>query len=288
MKFESIEKAALIAEQALPVIEQLKQITNKAKTSDKPLKDQLPTEDVIEFAELSERMKTMTLAQLIESRRQRDLMVIEQMVMMADREYRWKDHPSENDGQAFTIYSALQLLKLSIEKNNITVPDGESCILDYALHMIEKEGIEKLAAIKGVLSVGSSIQAILDKYGMEKLDRSRLSKADLDKINELETNVLQPAERLRSFIKDLENIKLMARASEIMYEANKQDIAFGGGNIDAIGMTIQKKSIDKEFDEDMQLTIGLWTMINDKIPSQLIQDWKEVESQEKEEISDEQ
>ncbi len=276
MQFESIEKAAAIAEQVLPVIKHLEELTNKAKKPDIPIKDQLSSEDIIKFTELSERIKTTNLAQLMESRRQRDLTVIEKMTMIADREYRWNDHPAENDPD-FIVYSALQLLRFTVKKNDITVPAVQSCTLDYALHLVENEGIEKLNAIKGLDSVVSSIKAILAKYGMEKIDRSRLSKADLEKINELETNILNPAERLRSFIKDVEDIKLMSRASEIMYEANKQDIAFGGGDIDAIGKTIQRKSKNKEYDDDVILAIGLWTMINEKMPSQIVQEWGEAD-----------
>jgi hypothetical protein len=276
MKFESIERAAAIAEQVLPIIKQLEELTNKAKKPDIPIKDQLSSDDIIKFTELSERIKTTNLAQLMESRRERDLTVIEKMTMIADRANRWNDHPAEDDPD-FIVYSALQLLRVAVKKNNITVPSTQSCTLDYALHLIENEGIEKLNAIKGLDSVVSSIKAILAKYGMDKIDRSRLSKADLEKINELETNILNPAERLRSFITDIENIKLMSKASEIMYEANKQDIALGGGDIDAIGKTIQRKSKNKEYDDDLILAIGFWTMINEKMPSQIVQEWGEAD-----------
>lgn len=275
IQFESIEKAAAIAEQSLPVVDQLKQLVNKAKDSNKPLQDQLATEDIIKFTELRERLKTTQLAQLMESRRQRDLMVIEKMTMIADRDYRWNDQPKENDPD-FIIYSNLQLLRFMIKNNELKVPTIQSCTLEYALTLIESEAFEKLNSIKGLDSVTASIQSILVKYGMKTLDRSRLSKADLEKINEIENNILNPAERHRVFIKDLEHIKLMAKASEIMYEANKQDIAFGGGDTDTIGKTIQRKSKNGEFDEDTQLAIGLWTMINEKIPSQVVQEWGEL------------
>lgn len=278
MQFESIEKAATIAEQTLPVLDQLKQIGSKAKDSDKLLRDQLSTEDIIKFTELRERLKTTQLAQLIESRRQRDLTVIEKMTMIADKDYRWNEQPKENDPD-FIIYSYLQLLRFTVKNNDIRVPTIQSCTLDYALHLIENEAIEKLNAIKGLDSVTASIQSILDKYGMKKLDRSRLSKVDLEKINELENNILNPAERHKLFIEDLEHIKLMAKASEIMYDANKQDIAFGGGDVDTIGKTIQRKFKTMEFDEDTQLAIGLWTMINEKIPSQVVQEWSEINKQ---------
>lgn len=168
MQFESVEKAAAIAEQTLPVLKQMEQISAKAKIQDKPLKDQLAADDLIKLTELSQRFKTTQLAQLMESRRQRDLMVIEKMTMIADRDYRWNDHPAENDPD-FIIYSALQLLRFTVKKDSITVPTVQSCTLNYALHLIENEAIEKLNSIKGLDSVISSIKSILAKYGMEKL-----------------------------------------------------------------------------------------------------------------------
>jgi len=279
MQYESIEKAAAIAEQSLPVLKQLEQINVKAKIPGKPLQDQLDPQDIAKFTELSQRLQTTQIAQLMESRRQRDLMVIEKMVMLADREYRWQDHPSEKDPD-YLIYASIQLLRFTVKKDDITVPAAPICSLEFALHSIENEPIGKINASKDQLdSATISLKSILAKYRMDKLDRSRLSKADLEKVNELQNKVFKPLERQSTFIKDLEHIKLMARASEIMYEANKQDIAFGGGDVNAIGKTLQRRSKNNEFDEDTQIAIGLWTKINEKIPSEVVQEWSEASKQ---------
>jgi len=280
-QFESVEKAAAIAEQALPLLDQLDQIASKATIPNKLIKDQLSPEDIGKFTELSQRLKTTQLAQLMESRRQRDLMVLEKMVMVADREYRWQDPPNE-DNPDFIIYSALQLLRLTIEDKDISSPTSSGCTLEYALDSLEHEVISKINAGSARLEwAGKEFESILAKYRMKKLDRSRLSKTDLEKVNELVNDVIKPMQRHGIFFMDIEHIKLMARASEIIYESDKQDIAFGGGDIEAIGKTIQRRKNNNEFDKSTQIAIGLWRRINEKIPSEFTQELSESESTEK-------
>jgi len=275
-QFASEEKAAAIAEQSLPLLNQLLQINSKATISNKPIKDQLSTEDIAKFTELNQRLKTTQLAQLMESRRQRDLMVIEKMVMVADREYRWQDYPKEKDPDS-TISAAIQLLRLTIKDNKISRPTSSACTLEYALHALENEAIAKLNAGSARLdSAMKEFKSILAKYRLDKLDRSRLSKIDLEKVNELFNGVISPMQRHGEFIKDIEHIKLMARASEITYESNIQDIAFSGGDIEAIGKTIQRRNKNNEFNESTQIALGLWTKINEVIPSEFIRELSEI------------
>lgn len=272
MEFESGEKAAAIAEQALPVLEEIEKINSKATVQYRPIQDQLSSEDIGKFTELTQRLKVIQLAQIMESRRERDLMVIEKMVMIADRVYRWQDYPKENDPDSI-IYAAIQLLRSAIKDNNIDAPASPICTLKYALHAVESEAIAKLN--EGDSALGSAmkeLELILRKYGMEKLDRSRLSKSDLQKVNELNNGVINPMRRHWVYVKDVENIKLMAHASEIAYESNIQDIAFSGGDVDAIGKTIERRSRNNEFNESTQIALGLWVKINEMIPSPFIQE----------------
>jgi len=98
----------------------------------------------------------------------------------------------------------------------------------------------------------------------------------LKKVNELINGVIEPMQRHVVFTKDIEHIKLMARASEISYESNIQDIAFSGGDFEAIGTTIRRRSENNEFDENTRFALGLWVKINEKIPSEYLQELSEI------------
>ena len=72
-QYESIDKAAAIAEQTLPLLKQLETINSKATVPNKPIKDQLSADDISKVSELSQRLKSTQISQLMESRRERDL-----------------------------------------------------------------------------------------------------------------------------------------------------------------------------------------------------------------------
>jgi len=263
---QSMLRKAAIAEHSLPLLRQLEAINSKATIPNKPIQDQLSADDIGKFSEMAQRLKSAQISDVIESRRERDFEVIEKMVMIADRNYRWKEQPAESDPDHI-IYSALQSLRFMIKGNEITTPTSPVCTLDYALHSIESEAIVKSNSSHARFEQAvKQLRAILEKYGMKTLDRSQLTKKDLKTVNDLFGEVFNPMQQHSNFIQDIENIKLMTRAFDIMYESNKQDVAFSGGDGSAIGATLKKRTKTNEFTENMQIAIGLWVKINVKIP----------------------
>ena len=83
-----------------------------------------------------------------------------------------------------------------------------------------------------------------------------------------------PALREGQLITDLENIKTMARASDIVYEADQRDVTFSGGDMKAIGTTISNKAAANAYDKRTAFAIGLWRKINEKIPADVTRDWE--------------
>lgn len=282
MSAESDIRSGAIAEQTLPVLNQLKYLSSRGKNPTAPLQNQLSSDELIRFSELSHQLRTIQLASLIESYHQRDLMVIERMAMLADREYRWHDYPGESDPD-FIIYESLQVLRLVLEPSDdsITTPSVPHCTLERTLHSIQLEPIAKLNAYQ-LEDASRSVNAILGKYGLKKIDPSRLSNEDLEKVTELKRSVITPAKIAATFILDIEHIKLMASAAELMYEGNKQDIAFGGGDINAIGITLNRRRKNNEIDNKTWIALHLWTRISEKLPSEVSKRWTEISKQMKE------
>lgn len=285
MLAESHIRSGAIAEQTLPVLRQLEYLSAKGINPEIPLKNQLSSDELIRFSELRHQLRSIQLANLFESHHQRNLMVIEKMATLADREYQFQDYPSENDPD-FIIYASLQALRLLLKQGNdhlITTPSVPHCTLDRSLHSIAVRAIYKLNAYGDQLEDAlRSVNAILGKYGLKKIDRSRLSKSDLEKITELKRSIIIPAEIEMTFIEDIENIRLMAKAAELMYEGNKQDIAFGGGDINAIGATLNRRRENNEIDDKTWITLQLWTRISEKLPSEVSKRWAEISKQMKE------
>jgi hypothetical protein len=75
---------------------------------------------------------------------------------------------------------------------------------------------------------------------------------------------------------DLERIKLMARASVIIYEADKQDVMFSGGRMESTGNTLAERVKTNTFDEQTQFALSMWRKINEKIPARVVREWEDI------------
>lgn len=274
LHFQSVERRAAIAEQMLPVVDNLKAVTEKVKDNNRPVGDQLSTADVDKFSRYSQQIQTMQLSSLIESRRLWDLSAIETMAMLADQEYRWSKTPKENTDDAI-YHASYQVIKLISSKLEVTEPKTKQCTLEYALHKLAQEPISKLEPLLPQVPAASSYyKSLTTKYKTDPIDRKKLTTAERVKYDEYENNVFSIFRKNYSYVKDIQSIKVMANALELMYQANMQDIALSGGSIDAIGKTIQRNIQKNAYDEPTQLALGMWTKINEKIPSEDVQNWQ--------------
>lgn len=273
LKYQSIERRAAIAEQTLPLLSSIEALVNKVKDKDRPVGEQLSRPDLDKFSRSSQQLQTMQLTSLVESRRLRDLHAIERMAILADQEYRWSQTPKEGSNDA-VFQAAYQLIRLTNSKLELTEPKTNQCTLEYALH---KEALEPLAKLDALLpraqEASSYYKSLTSKYKIDPIDSTKLTAAERSKYDDYENNTLSLFKKHYSYVKNIQSIKVMAKALEFMHQASLQDIAISGGSFDAVGKTIQRNIQNKNYDEATQLAIGIWTKINEKVPSQEVQDW---------------
>ena len=60
------------------------------------------------------------------------------------------------------------------------------------------------------------------------------------------------AKRALQFMDDLENIRSMARASEIIFASDKHDLEISGGDGSKLGTTAAERAAKKQFDDFTQ------------------------------------
>jgi hypothetical protein len=261
LQYQSIERRAAIAEQTMPLLSSIEVLLEKVKVKDKPVGEQLSRSDLDKFSRSSQQLQTMQLTSLIESRRLRDLNAIVRMAILADQEYRWSQTPKDGSNDAI-YHAAYQLIILASPKLELTEPKTNQCTLEYALHILPR-----------VQEASSYYRSLISKYKIDPIDSTKLTATERTKYDDYENNVLSLFRKHYSYIKNIQSIKVMARALEFMHQASLQDIAIGGGSFDTVGKTIQRNIQNKNYDESTQLAIGIWTKINEKIPSQDVQDW---------------
>jgi len=267
----TLEKQIAIGQIRTPMLKEIAAIAATVKDHSKPVGEQLGVKDLSRFNELSQRTLSMGMQELVESKRDRDIKVIKQFVLIADRNYRYGEEIQEGHSdyvyQATLLYWRVMASGLPIsEQHPVSIPDEKTCSMIFALHSIEKEPIQRIDSLDLKKDL-EKMRAIVKKNGMVRIEPEKLPKVDREVYDRIMENAVWPFERAQQFMDDMENIKVMARASEIIYMSEKRDLEISGGDGSRLGTTIEEMIRRKEFDQRTQAAIGIWRGLNEKIPS---------------------
>jgi len=206
-----------IANKAHTLLKSIDAITGKATKADVPLNKQLAPTDLLSFSMLQKQLGPLQVSELLEHRRERDLLVINRMVAIADQSYRYGIEPSEGSPD-FRILSSLRLVRSALEQKPLQVglPANE-CGVDRAIFNLQRDAIAKIEKFD-LTKVSQLSDQLRIKYKMgPRIDREKLSQDDQQDWDEVARNIAVPVERARSFLLDLEASRILFRASDIIY-----------------------------------------------------------------------
>jgi hypothetical protein len=113
-----------------------------------------------------------------------------------------------------------------------------------ALHLVEHESIKKLNALP-IKEAAQKIAALAKKSPTGKVDRGQLSPQDRAAYDSIVRTAFAPAQHEQSFIGDIEGLKNIVRATDLKFQASKKDAVDSGGDINAVGQTVSRMSLDK-------------------------------------------
>jgi hypothetical protein len=280
-----------IAKQMLVVLDQQEKLVNKADKVDhkKPLKDSLSIDDNIEFTKNGEHIKAMMTADLLESRKIRDLKAILKMAQIADKNYRWQEMVLDEKDPDYFLQLMLSGFSTAKEKANIKFDNIDTaaldnkkfkCSLDAAITLLMKEPAEKINNYynqNGGKKAEEELEALALKYG-KPIEESKLSGTDKE-IYITAKSAFTPIIDARNFLESLENIKILAHASDMLYQENKQDALSGGGDFNNLGKSLKEKYDAGALNKVTVIALNVWDRINEKIPADVVQDWAKLSSQ---------
>jgi hypothetical protein len=273
IKFFVLNRGGELAKQAKPILAALEKINNKGTDPKKPLGEQLSQNDVAKFAELSQRLKANQLQNIIVSGYGRDADVIQKMFAVANRIYIGGGEPQRGspDYDAYSFLTAM-LFATNAQKGNqhpITIPPKEvfeKCTLEGALHLIENDSLEKLNRLP-VAKMSAYFSAMRQKYNVPSgpIDPMKFSVEDRSEMQRYVRNVLAPAEHEQAFVDNIENLKTLAKASELRYLQQAKDANDSGGDPNAVGTSFDTMKLDYR----TKIALILLDKIAEKVPS----DW---------------
>jgi hypothetical protein len=249
-----IKRAGELATQQKPILDELKQVNNKAKDPTRPVGEQLSPQDVERFSQLNQRMKAIDLLQLLESGYVRDYEVIGNIFKLIQALYTGAKEPQERDSD-FKVYQIITSGRYAANTeqfkgiDDVSVPakaEFDQCTLVAALHLIENESLTKLHQLP-LEEATRKLQEFSARYPSEggTIDRKKMNAQDGAVYDSMLRNTFAPAHHELTFVTDLENLKNIVTAADLKYKAGIKDAIDSAGDASAVGQTFQKMNPDK-------------------------------------------
>ena len=268
IQFTAITRAAELATQLIALLNKFREIGDRAKDPGKSLNEQLPPTDLAEFTQTKTRYQSIDLLQLLESNYSRDSVVIRDFFLVAQADYLGTPAPKEGE-KNYLPYAFLAVMFVAsddkkVQDNLVTSPEPKGCNLETALNEIELESLTRIDRLP-LTDASNEIQAMRARNGGNKIDRDALNASDRAIFDRIQRNAYAPATREKTFITNLESLKLLARASFLKYELGKKDAIDSGGDIHAVGNSVAALNPD----DRTEFGLGMLNKIAEKYPS----DW---------------
>ena len=273
IKFFVINRRGELAKQAKPILAALEKINNKGTDPKKTLGEQLSQNDVAKFAELSQRLKANQLQNLIVSGYGRDADVIQKMFEVANKIYIGEGTPQQGSPE-YDAYSFLMAMLFATNtkadnQHTITIPPKEAfekCSLEGALHLVENDSLVKINKLP-VKEATAYFSDLRRKYNVPSgpIDPMKFSVEDRAAVQRYIRNVLAPVEHEQAFANNIENLKTLAKASELRYMQQTKDANDSGGDPNAVGTSFDTMTLDYK----TKFALVLLDKIAEKVPS----DW---------------
>lgn len=264
---QSIKREAVISTNLIKTLDELRNLSLKARDSKKPIGEQLSITDLAKFSKAFQQVQTMKMANLVESRYQRDLRLIQKLTEIADNYYRWEKLPDENSKDI--LYAAILFSwRNEMESKDFTRNTSNKCTLDYSLYLIELEPAKKLSNIFPVIKAGvERVNQIYAKYNVKEKTFTILNEEDKKEVSSIREAIIVPARNEDFYLTDLENIRHFAKISELIYQSYMKHILYSGGNIEIVISTIENLIKSGEVNQEDEKMLRYWQLINEKFPS---------------------
>jgi|BEDMetMinimDraft_2_1075160.scaffolds.fasta_scaffold03173_4 hypothetical protein len=267
IQLNDLNQEADEGKQSVQLLNQLSELSNKAKNPNKPVGEQLDPADNEKFGELRAQLIHTQAYNFIQSNRARDAEVIAQMYDVALKSY---SDPSYNPSAdlAKSPGSAVIFLRV-MQPNQIDyVPSTDTtCTIDFALSQAQAQLVQQMTSALPIIQRDKPIiEALRAKYGVAaggQFDRSKMSEDDVQTLDLIQ-NEVKPALTDLTLALDLSNIRAWWGVSELIYNDDLQDLQ-KTDDPNNIGDTIRSQV--SSFSPAIKAVAAVWNMVDAKVPN---------------------
>ncbi|MBI3810843.1 MAG: hypothetical protein HY283_01360 [Nitrospirae bacterium] len=266
-----------LAVQQKQVLGQIRKIIENLPENNKPIGEQLDKEGLANFEKLRERQFVLMNVSLSESKRMRDMQFFRKFAILAEKDVRFPEIPP-SDHPDFIAYimltSARQIFQGKVEISEVKF---DQCNLEAAIQTMEQDVIDRVNAKDNTaLNELLGLQSMLErKYKTKDLDPQKISEADQKALKKaIENN--EPMQRLINLAKDYEILKVLVKASQLIYDMDKEDILTYGADAKKIGSTLMTKANAGKYGDMVKRAHAVMLVMDKKIPSDDAKDIKKL------------
>jgi hypothetical protein len=187
------------------------------------------------------------------------------MALTQDNEYRWSMPPDPDSPYAAAV-AMLKVFSVGDPINAPTLPP-QQCSIQAALSMQEQDSLTAMNDPR----VGAAAQQIVDVQKRNAIrgviDRSKLSEQDraiYDRASPMASKGIQAMDNINA----VEQLKMLATAIDIDYQASLHDLDQSAGDLDAMGTTLRQMKAQNKIDDRMLARLGAWSTLDSKYPSE--------------------
>ena len=236
---------------------------------DQPVRDQMNTEERETLVGIQVQMQANLVAQLFESRRERDIRVISRMAGIAEAMARSSATAPVDEGSdehfLRTLLAGLEsVARPSLEES--TTADTRACTLEHALWDAAVAVANEGAAMPELRQMASTTSRLARKYGSPIPPPDELEPADRVLFNSLVPG-LQRMRAKRVHAESLMKLALLESTSKAMLRALHQDQSEMPGDISYTGTTWQRWAQQGRVTQTQHQMVSVLNAINQRIPA---------------------
>lgn len=276
----SLSAESRVAKQQLVSIAELEKFVGSRKWKDgASLGSQMTSTEANTFAKIKSRVDAGILADLIESKRTRDVRVIGKLARLADQTARYglevPDQKSENFKLMSILLGAREVMKVKLEEvESVEVPP-KGCTLDKALILAAKDALKLAAAAPNLTEVNAASAALVRKYGTP-LKAEKMSAEDRRKLSDEIRPVYEKVRSYWTLAEDLQRLYQLNRLSQLALESRRQDSYISPGDIKYSGTTWREWVSEGRITRLQNENSKILNVINDQIPADIVKDWEKM------------
>ncbi|MGE3319836.1 MAG: hypothetical protein AB7I18_11135 [Candidatus Berkiella sp.] len=275
LRIFSLSKQIPYTNEIAKIARQQADLAAHGKNSKLPIKDLLSKDDLERFEQLNQKLKQLNLITYVESRKQRDYGVIKLMTNLADEEYQTGKLPTEGSLDSYIYMPIVYFSPPNPDDLQVSKPtNNASCNLDLSLYYLQEKIINELGLLNIDLAK-SELDSILKKYNIKRITDDNLNKMSVSDRNMV-------VELRKIFIKyykgyvylgRIESIRYMASIIDVNYEAYQKDLLISSGDPLVLGTEMNKILESKKENDPLRVAIRGWRIINEKMPSEVVEQW---------------